>query len=277
MDARDDDPRTLLGGLLRQARTDAGLTQDAVGHAIGVERSGVTRMEAGDRALTVATLGAWIDKCGVSGLAEAGIRGMWRAARRHGGDDEPVKVWFVGWVDAEGKAHMLRYWSPLLVPGILQTADYAYEVFRVRYDHDGATKLVTARMERQAILGREIAPTIVIVLWEPVLYHQIGTPRVMHDQLARLLEVAQRPGMLVHVVPSELGANIGLGGPVSIASVNGQPDVLLTSSLLEDVVTTDLAQVRQASTTFETVRGVAANIMETRRAITEAIKFWDRK
>ena len=80
MDAPDDDPRKLLGSLLRQARADAGLTQDAVGHAIGVERSGVTRMEGGERSLTLATLGTWLDRCGVSGLAESGVRAMWRVA-----------------------------------------------------------------------------------------------------------------------------------------------------------------------------------------------------
>jgi transcriptional regulator with XRE-family HTH domain len=278
MDAHDDDPRRLLGSLLRQARMAAGLTQDAVGHVIGVERSGVTRMEAGDRSLTLAALGAWLDRCGVSGLAESGVRAMWRVARRHGDGDEPVKIWFVGWVDAEGKAHTLRYWSPLLMPGIVQTPEYAYELFRATgRTHERATEEVAARMQRQAILDREDPPTIVIGLWEPVLYHQVGSADVMRQQLAKLVEVSERPGVLVHVVPSTVGANAGLGGPVSIASVTGKPDVLLTSSMLEDVVTADGAQVRAASSTFEVVRGVSANIMDTSRIISEAIQAWERR
>jgi transcriptional regulator with XRE-family HTH domain len=268
----------LLGGLLRQARAEAGLTQDAIGHAVSVERTGVTRMEGGERFLSHAALGAWLDRCGVTGLAESGIRAMWRAARRHGYDDEPVKAWFVGWVDAEKDAHILRYWSPLLVPGIVQTPEYAYEVFRAGgRSHEQATQDVSARIQRQGVLNGVDPPTVVIVMWEPVLYHQVGTAEVMHGQLTRLLEVSERPGVLVHVVPSALGANAGLGGPVSLASANGKPDMLLTSSLLEDVVTSDPAQARTAANTFETVRGVSANIMDTRRIMTEAITLWENK
>src|SRR5579859_4106646 len=99
----------------------------------------------------------------------------------------------------------------------------------------------------------------------------------MRGQLARLLKISERPGVLVHVLPSGVGANAGLGGPVSIASVTGKPDVLLTSSMLEDVVTADVQQVRAASTTFEVVRGVSANIMDTKRIISEAIEAWENE
>ena len=134
-----------------------------------------------------------------------------------------------------------------------------------------------ARIERQGVLNRVDPPTVVIVVWEPVLYHQVGTAEVMRVQLSRLLEVSERPGVLVHVLPSAFGANAGLGGPVSLATVVGKPDVLLTSSLLEDVVTSDAAQARTASNTFETVRGVSANIMDTRRIIAEAITAWENR
>jgi transcriptional regulator with XRE-family HTH domain len=274
----EDDPRKLLGGLLRQARDGAGLTQDAIGHAVGVERTGVTRMEGGERLPSHAALGAWLERCGVTGLADSGIRALWRAARRHGDDDEPVKMWFVGWVDAEKDAHMLRYWNPVLVPGIVQTPEYAYEVFRAcGRSHEQATDDVNARMQRQDVLNRVDPPTVVIVMWEPVLHHQVGAAEVMSGQLSRLLEVSERPGVLVHVVPSAFGANAGLGGPVSLASVTEKADVLLTSSLLEDVVTSDLAQARTASNTFEAVRGVSANIMDTRRIISEAITAWENR
>jgi transcriptional regulator with XRE-family HTH domain len=274
----EDDPRRLLGGLLRQARAEAGLTQDAIGHAVSVERTGVTRMEGGERLPSHAALGAWLDRCGVTGLAESGIRAMWRAARRHGYADEPLKAWFVGWVDAERDAHLLRYWNPVLVPGIVQTPEYAYEVFRGGgRSPEQATADVDARVERQDVLNRVDPPMVVIVMWEPVLYHQVGTAAVMRGQLTRLLEVSERPGVVVHVVPSAFGANVGLGGPVSLAVVAGKPDVLLTSSLLEDVVTTDAAQARAAANTFEVVRGVSANTRETRRIISEAITVWESR
>lgn len=274
----EDDPRKLLGDLLRQARAEAGLTQDAIGHAVSVERTGVTRMEGGERHLPHAALDAWLERCGVTGLAESGIRAMWRAARRHRDDDDPLKAWFVGWVDAENDAHLLKYWSPLLVPGILQTPEYAYEVFRAcGRSHEQATADADARIQRQGALDRVDPPTVVIVMWEPVLHHQVGTAEVMRGQLTRLLEVSERPGVLIHVLPSAFGANAGLGGPVSLAVIAGKPDVLLTSSLLEDVVTSDVAQAKIASHTFEVVRGVSANVMDSRRIISEAITAWESR
>src|SRR6185437_13862452 len=233
-------------------------------------------MESGERHLPHAALDAWLERCGVSGLAESGIRAMWRAARRHRDDDDPLKAWFVGWVDAEQEAHLLRYWNPVLVPGILQTREYAYEVFRAcGRTHEQATADANARIERQSVLNRLDPPTVVVVMWEPVLHHQVGTAEVMRGQLTRLLEVSERPRVLVHVVPSAFGANAGLGGPVSLATVVGKPDVLLTSSLLEDVVTSDTAQAKVASNTFEVVRGVSANTLDTRRIVSEAITAWE--
>jgi hypothetical protein len=159
------------------------------------------------------------------------------------------------------RAHAVRYWSPLLFPGICQTFEYAYEVYRAdgRPD-DQATRDAKTRVERQGVLVQDEPPVIVIALWEPVLYHQVGSPQVMARQCARLLEIAGRPGVLVHVVHD---ANPGLGGPVSLASVHGEGDVLLTGSLLEDTVTSDAAQVRKALGIFERCRAAAAGIAET--------------
>ena len=276
--APETSAKALLAQLLRSARSQSTYrTQEALAVAIGKERTTVGKNEQGDRVPALDVLGDTLTACGVTGLTEAAIRGVWWLAKISEGD-APVKMWFVGWVDAEGKAHTLRYWSPLLMPGIVQTSEYAFELFRATgRTPEQATEEVAARKRRQEILDREDPPTIVVVLWEPVLYHQIGSAEVMRKQCAKLLEVSERPGVLVHVLPSEVGANAGLGGPVSIASVIAKPDVLLTSSMLEDVVTADVAQVRAASSTFEVVRGVSANIMDTRRIITKAVEAWENR
>ncbi len=271
MNALDDDPRKLLGSLLRQARADAGLTQDAVGHAVGVERSGVTRMEGGERSLTLATLGVWLDRCGVSGLAESGVRAMWRVARRHGDGDEPVKTWFVGWTDAEVAAWTLRFWAPLIVPGLLQTERYMYEVFRAfGQSHERATGAVAARMARQAILGREDPPTVVAIIDELVLARQIGSREVMAEQCARLLEVSEHPSVIVQVVR---GASAGLGGMLALAE-GPRGSVLLSGSLLEDIVTADVQQVRAAGAIVDAVRGAAASTSDTKVILGEAHQRW---
>jgi transcriptional regulator with XRE-family HTH domain len=267
----DDDPRGLLGSLLRQARTDARLTQDAIGHAIGVERSGVTRMEAGDRSMTLATLGAWLDRCGVGGLADSAVRALWRVARRHGDGDEPVKTWFVGWTDAEVIAWALRFWAPLIVPGLLQTERYMYEVFRAGgHPHDRARQAVDARMARQEILGRDDPPTVVAIIDELVLSRQLGSREVMAEQCKRLLDVSEHPSVIVQVVR---GASAGLGGMLALAE-GPRGSVLLSGSLLEDIVTADVQQVRAAGAIVDAVRGAAASTSDTRAILGEAHQRW---
>jgi hypothetical protein len=124
------------------------------------------------------------------------------------------------------------------------------------------------------VLDREDAPLIVIMLWEPVLHHEIGGPAVMSAQCARLLEIAERPNVIVHVVRD---ANAGLGGTIGLASVHGEPETLLMASILDDSVTTSAAQVRTALGIFERCRAIAANSTESQDIITEAHKTWQSR
>jgi hypothetical protein len=271
MAAQDVTARELLGEMIRLARTQSEYdSQGELARAIGAERSTVTRAESGS--CTSATLAGILSQTGVTGLARTAIEGIHRLVRH--GDDPAERV--IPWYEVTARATALRYWQPLLVPGIAQSEEYAFEVFRGDgRDHDRAASDTADRMTRQAALDREDPPTLVIVLWEPVLHHQIGTPEVMRAQLVKLLEVSERRNALVHVLPSAIGANAGLGGPVSLASVAGEGDTLLTGSLLEDTVATDPAQVRAASDTFERVRGDSLSRVESRNSIREALELWN--
>jgi transcriptional regulator with XRE-family HTH domain len=270
----DDNPKSLLGALLRAARQQGPhRTQEALAEAAGIERSGLTRMEAGDRVPHLATLAELLAACEVTGLARTAIEFMWRLARRA---DDPATARVAPWYEVEPKAHTLRFWQPIIIPGLLQTEKYAYEMYRAMgRGHDRAKSDTDARMARQAILSRgEDGPTVVVVLDELVLNRPIGTAEVMAEQCARLLTVAENPSVMIHVLPSSLGASPGLGGSVSLASLNGEPDVLLTGSMLEDVVTTEALQVRAASSIFERVRGRAASTDGSKVIIGKAQERW---
>ena len=268
----DTDPRALLGKLLREARGESGKSGEALADVLGQEKTGVVRAESGERVPTLAHLGVWLSACGVTGLAESAVRGVWKLARKV---ENPAQAQLAPWYATEARAHTLRFWQPIVVPGLLQVEQYAYEMYRAMgRGHDRALEDAKARMARQAILTREDGPTVVIVLDELVLRRLIGTEQVMAEQCARLLKLSEHPSVLIHVLPSKLGASPGLGGSVSLASVTGEADVLLTGSMLEDTVTTDAQQVRAASGTFERVRGRAASIDGSRTIIGEAMEKW---
>jgi len=273
------DPQTdigaFLGRVLRDIRVEGGYkNQDAMAGVLSKDRSVVGKAESGEYPPTDEVLGDWLDACGVGGRLRAVIEGLTRFARMR--DGGPVKVWFVGWVDAEGKAHTLRIWQPLIFPGILQTPAYASAVFAATGLRDEqVSDYVQSRIARQSILDRPDPPSVVIVIDELVLDRLIGGPEVMQEQLKHVIELSKRPNVHVHVLPTRTGANAGLGGPIHLATGIGSPEVLLVGALIEDQVSADPALVRKASATFDAVRGDALNRADSRNVMMEALEKWN--
>jgi hypothetical protein len=107
---------------------------------------------------------------------------------------------------AEARASILRCWSPLLVPGVLQTESYMRAVLSVEpYTVGQPDELVSTRLERQAVIGRAY---LTAVIDQHVLHRLIGSAPVMAEQCAHLLSMAELPDIALHVVPE--GTNVGL-------------------------------------------------------------------
>lgn len=195
------------------------------------------------------------------------------ARRGHG----PVPTWFEDWLKAEGEAHSLRIWQPLIIPGLLQTPEYARALFVAAGADDArADEMVEVRMERQAILDRADPPHVVTVLDENVLHRLIGSAAIMGDQLGHVADMAGRANMVVQVVPSAHGATAGLSGGFSLASCDGAPDVLRMEAV-EDVTEERRPLVRHAAVVFDLVRGDALPREESRTLIVEAAEQWKIK
>jgi transcriptional regulator with XRE-family HTH domain len=247
-------PAAFLGDELRRARLAAGYSsQDALAVRLGFDRTVIAKAETGQRPPTADVLAGWAQACGLDADLFGRLAIMARRA------DGPVPTWFEDWLEAEGEAQSLRIWSPTLIPGLLQTADYARALFlaaQTDTSEDVIAALVAARLERQAILNRADPPDVVVVLDEAVLLRLIGTPQIMHDALAHLAEMSRRPCVVVQVIPSGNGANAGLAGAFDIDSADGMPETLRTEAV-EDVTTEKRSLVRKAAVAFDRVRGDA--------------------
>lgn len=272
------DPETDLGAFLgrqlKEIRIGAGYkSQDEFASLLSKDRSVVGKAESGEYPPTDAVLNDWLNLCGIEGRLRTVVLAMAKFARMR--DGGPVKVWFVGWVDAEGKAHTLRIWQPIIVPGIVQTPAYARELFAAMgMNGDQVSDYVQSRLSRQVILDRADPPSVVIVLDELALHRLIGTPEIMREQLEHLMELSKRPNIHIHILPTRTGANAGLGGPIHLATAIGSPEVLLVGALIEDQVSADPALVRRASATFDGVRGDALNRADSRNVLMEAHQTW---
>lgn len=264
-------PKAFLGKRLRLGRIAAGFTsQDALAARLGFDRSVVAKAETGDRVPTGDVLQAWVEACGLDPELFADLADLARSS------DGPVPTWFEDWLEAEREAQELNVWSPLLIPGLLQTAGYARELFIAAQSdtsEDLIDGLVTARLARQAILDGPEPPDAVFVLDETVTTRLIGSPAVMHDALAHVAEMALRPGIVVQVVPAARGANAGLSGAFDIARSHGAPDMLRMEAL-EDQTTQRRTLVRKSAVTFNRVRADALPRDVSRDLILKAAERW---
>jgi transcriptional regulator with XRE-family HTH domain len=247
-------PAAFLGGELRRARVAAGFSsQDALAGKLGFDRTVIAKAETGERPPTVDVLAAWCAACRLDGELFGRLAVLARRA------DGPVPTWFEDWLQAEGEAQSLRMWSPMLIPGLLQTAEYARALFlaaQTDTSDDAIGALVAARLERQVILDQANPPDVVAVLDEAVLHRLIGSPQAMHDALVHVAELSRRPYIVVQVVPAGNGANAGLGGAFDIAAADGIAETLRMEGV-EDQTTEKRSLVRKAAVAFDRVRGDA--------------------
>jgi transcriptional regulator with XRE-family HTH domain len=261
-------PAVFLGGELRRARLAAGFSsQDALATRLGFDRSVITKAETGDRPPTADVLAVWCEACHLDSDMFGRLALLARRA------DGVVPTWFEGWLEVEREAHTLRVWSPLLVPGLLQTADYASTLFLAAgFTDDQANELTEARLARQAILDRPDAPQVTFVLDETVLRRQIGSTVTMAEQLEQIASIAEYVNVNIHILPA-MDANAGLSGSFSIAGADGLPETLLMETV-EDHTTQDRALVRRAAVIFDLTRRDALPRLPSRALILEASEQW---
>ncbi|MFC6016819.1 Scr1 family TA system antitoxin-like transcriptional regulator [Plantactinospora solaniradicis] len=252
---------------LRLSRTAAGMSQDALGAEISFSASLVAGVEQ-CRRIPQPEFTARCDS-----VLKTGGR-LERIRLKLGRD--VVLPWFREWVLIEREATMLRSYEPLVVPGLLQTEEYA------RMLHEGASPLigeqmeqqVVARMERQAVLSRESPPVFVAVLDEHILHRPVGGPEVMAAQLRHLVEVGRRPRVHLQVVPTNAGAYPGLNGAFVLATPPEGDDAAYLDDQLQGHVVQRPADITLLQQIWETVRTRALPHEQSVRMIEEAAVAW---
>ncbi len=123
------------------------------------------------------------------------------------------------YIGLEAGAASIRNFEPVVVPGLLQAADYAREIFRngpIELDPDGVERLVEVRLARQEILTRDDRPQLWAVIDEAVIRRVVGGTEVIRGQLRHLADSAQQGETTIQVVPYRAGAHAGTTGPFVI-------------------------------------------------------------
>ncbi|MBT2206768.1 DUF5753 domain-containing protein [Actinomadura sp. NEAU-AAG7] len=120
--------------------------------------------------------------------------------------------WFAEYAKYEAKALVVRLYRLSLIPGLLQTPEYARAMIKESGLVQDVEAAVESRMKRQELLSRPKPPPIWVVLDEGILHRPMGGAEVMYQQLARLREAAELPHVTVRTVPLSVGSYVGLDG-----------------------------------------------------------------
>ncbi|WP_328883114.1 helix-turn-helix domain-containing protein [Streptomyces sp. NBC_00299] len=242
--------RRKLGAELRALRTGAGLTSGEAARLVGWHQSKVSRIETGASGVKQADVRLLLD---VYGVQDAQLRQLMLALAGSDEGDGRDHWWhayrgvlpttYRDFISLESQASAMRTLETSVVPGLLQTPEYARAVTRAAVgglDDDADERLdalVTVRLARQDVLRAEPPLELSAVLDEAVLRREIGGPEVMERQLRRLVEAARLPQVRLQVLPFAAGEHIGITGPFVIFSFSRTSDLdvvvldHLTSSL----------------------------------------------
>jgi transcriptional regulator with XRE-family HTH domain len=214
-----------LGAAIRRHRETAGMTQEYLASLINYSNGWVSNVETGQ---LCPQKQAVVELEKVLGLPEKVLLDIYELIKY----EEPHPVLsFERYADAERRATVIRKYDALVVPGLLQTPEYARALIaagRPSARPEVIETLLAARLERQEILSRDDPPTLWFVLDETVLMRPIGGRDVHVAQVDALLEAAERPGITVQVIPLATGAHTGLTCSFTILSFNDEPDVAYT-------------------------------------------------
>ncbi|MGH3800582.1 MAG: helix-turn-helix domain-containing protein [Pseudonocardiaceae bacterium] len=229
-----------LGDGLRRAIEQAGLNGKQAAHLLGWSPSWVSRLLSGKRSATEVDVAAILGVCRVKGEERDRLLALCQEQNTPGwlqqhGSRLPKQL--VTLIDHENRAVTYGHVQLMLVPGLLQTGDYARAVLSriANVPADEVDDRVAARLARQSLFSRQWPARFTFYVHESVLRTPVGGPVVMSEQLHHLLRMAVRPYVTLRVIPVALGAHAASAGPFTfIEFAQFRPVVYLegeTSSL----------------------------------------------
>lgn len=250
---------------LSSRREASGLSREEVARRLEWSTSTVFRIETGRSHPQPRSVRDLLDLYGVTGPEREGLIQLARDARQpgwwHSFRDvlpNPYEVY----IGLETGAISIRNFEPLLIPGLLQTADYARAMIRGgarELDRDEIERRVEVRLSRQQVLLKEDRPSLWAVIDEAVIRRVVGSPVIMAAQLQQLAEAAEHGKTTLQVVPFSAGAHAGTSGPFVILGLPepAEPDLVYVETLAGDIYLEEPADVDRYTLAFDRLRAAA--------------------
>ena len=214
--------RRRLGQELRQLREDAGLTIEEVAQRLEVSPAKISRIETGRVGVRPRDVVDLLDQYEIQGTHRSNLLTLTREARQQSWWHSYSDVLSEGtdiWVGLETEAEAIRVYQIEVIPGLLQTREYASALLHAHYrleTPDEIERRVKLRMARQQLVIEQNKSSIWAVLDEAVLRRRIGPPELMQSQYRRLLELSEGNNITIQILPLDTAVFTGVPGGFAI-------------------------------------------------------------
>ncbi|HEY2948344.1 MAG TPA: helix-turn-helix transcriptional regulator [Micromonosporaceae bacterium] len=254
--------RRRLGAELRRRRESAGVTIESVADKMECSASKISRIETGHTSATPRDVRDMLGIYGVAGDECEELVQIAREARQKGWWHPYSTVLTGAYVGLEAAAESIRAYEQQVVPGLLQTEDYARAMIRAARPDITASEVerrVSVRMARQSLLTQDDRIDLWVVLDEAVVSRPVGGDAVMRAQLHRLVEAADLPNVTIQVLSFEAGAHAGMDGTFAILDFPepGDPDVVFAENATGGLFLEKNDELRKYIFIFDHIRAAA--------------------
>ncbi|MGW0672605.1 helix-turn-helix domain-containing protein [Streptomyces sp. NPDC002746] len=249
----ENSPAQAFGQRLRQARDERGWTQDELAVRMGLTGSHISAVETGRRPPTNRFARSADKALGTGDKFERMTHALKNTSLLEG---------FPDFVTHEVRAAEIRLFELGIVPGLLQTPEYAAAIAtgavrRGAITEQQAEERLTLLVKRQASLERTPPPFVHVVLDESCIRRVVGGPRVMAEQLDRLIAFAELPSTVVQVVPFDLGERRAFDLPVTLLTLPDRSHMAYAESAQQGQLERDMRFVQPLLTAYHQLQAEA--------------------
>ncbi|MGX1560455.1 helix-turn-helix domain-containing protein [Streptomyces sp. NPDC055506] len=244
-------PRALLGAELRHAREKAGLSQEELGQRLFVSGSFIGQLENGARRMLPEYARLLDEELGTGDFFQ---RNCAAAAK------SKYPEHFAEAAEAEAQATTIRQYTPLLIPGLLQTPAYARAVCRAYQPtapEEQIEELVAARMDRARLLDDPTELLLWAVVDEAALRRVTGGRQVMAEALRHIAGLAERSRAIVQVLPFDAGAHAAMQGAIKLMDFEDAPPLVYFEGVGTGRLEDDPATVKDQRFRYELLTACA--------------------
>lgn len=257
----ETDPVLVFGSVLRLLREQARITQENLAQMVFCSPSLISAIERGNKPAKMDLVNRLDHALKTNGL----LAQIWPiAANGH------YPSWFAVMAELELDAIKIHEWELQIIPGLLQTAEYARAIMRAVRPRDSDEKIeddVIARTARQEIFIKESPPMAWFVIDESVFMRPFGGKTVMHDQLIKLEKMSEQTNVIIQVMPFSVTDHPGMEGILRILEFSDSEPIWYTEGWYSGHMEEIKSEVAIAMTCFDLIKASALSPSESLKFI----------